>query len=114
MTGLPQKETLDRAAYTCMLVSYRRLPPQFQFSLSGVTLVYLSQWFLVVLLDRVEQLGSYGMGRWESTEKQHCKMVQLKSTVEQLGCCRTAEDSSWNTGEIGQLKSTVEIPNTVQ
>ncbi len=37
---MPQKETLDRAAYTCMLVSYRRLPPQFQFSLSGVTLVY--------------------------------------------------------------------------
>ena len=42
---MPQKETLDRAAYTCMLVSYRRLPPQFQFSLSGVTLVYLSQWY---------------------------------------------------------------------
>ncbi len=37
---MPQKETLDRAAYTCMLVSYQRLPPQFQFSLSGVTLVY--------------------------------------------------------------------------
>jgi hypothetical protein len=53
--------------------------------------------FLVVLLDRVEQLGSCGVGSWESTEKQHCKMVQLKSTVEQLGCCRTAEDSSWNT-----------------
>jgi hypothetical protein len=44
--------------------------------------------FLVMLLDRVEQLGSLGMGSWESTEKQHCKMVQLKSTVEQLGCCR--------------------------
>ncbi len=28
-----------------MLVSYRRLSPQFQFSLSGVTLVYLSQWY---------------------------------------------------------------------
>ncbi len=40
---MPQKDTLDRAAYTCMLVSYRRLSPQFQFSLSGVTLVYLSQ-----------------------------------------------------------------------
>ncbi len=43
VNGMPQKETLDRAAYTCMLVSYRRLSPQFQFSLSGVTLVYLSQ-----------------------------------------------------------------------
>ncbi len=28
-------------------VSYRRLSPQFQFSLSGVTLVYLSQWSLL-------------------------------------------------------------------
>ncbi len=37
---MPQKDTLDRAAYTCMLVSYRRLSSQFQFSLSGVTLVY--------------------------------------------------------------------------
>jgi hypothetical protein len=27
-------------AYTCILVSYRRLTPPFQFSLSGVTLVY--------------------------------------------------------------------------
>jgi hypothetical protein len=36
----PQKDTLDRTAYTCMLVSYRRLSSQFQFSLSGVTLVY--------------------------------------------------------------------------
>jgi hypothetical protein len=43
---MPQKDTLDRAAYTCMLVSYRRLSPQFQFSLSGVTLVYLSQWYI--------------------------------------------------------------------
>ncbi len=44
VNGMPQKETLDRAAYTCMLVSYRRLSSQFQFSLSGVTLLYLSQW----------------------------------------------------------------------
>jgi hypothetical protein len=41
---MPQKDTLDSAVYTCMLISYRRLSPQFQFSLSGVTLVYLSQW----------------------------------------------------------------------
>ncbi len=44
VNGMPQKDTLGRAAYTCILVSYRRLSPQFQFSLSGVTLVYLSQW----------------------------------------------------------------------
>ncbi len=43
VNGMPQKDTLDRAAYTCLLVSYRRLSPQLQFSLSGVTLVYLSQ-----------------------------------------------------------------------
>ncbi len=42
--------TLDSTAYTCMLISYRRVPPHFQFSLSGVTLVYLSQW------DRPTQL----------------------------------------------------------
>jgi hypothetical protein len=31
------------SAYTCLLVSYRRLSAQFQFSLSAVTLEYLSQ-----------------------------------------------------------------------
>ncbi len=36
-----------------MFVSYRRLSPQFQFSLSGVTLVYLSQWFCVLFLCTV-------------------------------------------------------------
>jgi hypothetical protein len=35
---------LDKAAYTCLLVSYRCLSAKFQFSLSAVTLVYLSQW----------------------------------------------------------------------
>jgi hypothetical protein len=39
---MPQKDTQDSAVSTCMLVSYRRLSPQFQFSLSGVTLVCLS------------------------------------------------------------------------
>jgi hypothetical protein len=43
---MPQKETLDKAAYTCLLlVSYRRLSAQFQFSLSADTLGYLSQWY---------------------------------------------------------------------
>jgi hypothetical protein len=41
---MPQKETLDKAAYTCLLVSYGRLLAQFQFSLSADTLGYLSQW----------------------------------------------------------------------
>jgi hypothetical protein len=41
---MPQKETLDKAAYTFLLISYRRLSAQFQFSLSADTLEYLSQW----------------------------------------------------------------------
>jgi hypothetical protein len=44
VNGMLKKDTLDSAAYTCILVSYQRLSPQFQFSLSDVTLVYLSQW----------------------------------------------------------------------
>ncbi len=39
VNGMPQKDTLEKVAYTCML-SY----PQFQLSPSGVTVVYLSQW----------------------------------------------------------------------
>ncbi len=54
---MPQKDTLDRAAYTCMLVSYRRLLSEFQFSLSGVTLVYLSQWSKSTS-QRLEQGGT--------------------------------------------------------
>ncbi len=38
------KDTLDDVAYTCVLVSYHPHSPQFQFSLSAVTLQYLSQW----------------------------------------------------------------------
>ncbi len=41
---MPQKEILDKTAYTSSLVFYGRLSPLFQFSLSAVTLVYLSQW----------------------------------------------------------------------
>ncbi len=35
---MPQKDTLDRAAYTCMLVSYRCLSAQFEFSMFADTL----------------------------------------------------------------------------
>ncbi len=45
MKEMPQKDTLDDVAYACVLVSYHRLSLQFQFSLSVVTLYYLSQWF---------------------------------------------------------------------
>jgi hypothetical protein len=34
---------------SCLLVSYRRLSAQFQFSLSAVTLGYLSQWDTLTL-----------------------------------------------------------------
>jgi hypothetical protein len=43
---MPQKDTLEnvRTVHLYAFVFYRRLSPQFQFSLSGVTPVYLSQW----------------------------------------------------------------------
>jgi hypothetical protein len=41
----PQKATLDRLRTLSWFVSYRRLSSQFQFSLSLVTLEYLSQWW---------------------------------------------------------------------
>jgi hypothetical protein len=44
VNGMPQKKTLDKAAYTCLLVSYQRLSAQFQSSLSAVTLGYLNGW----------------------------------------------------------------------
>jgi hypothetical protein len=40
----PQKATLDSLRTLSWFVSYRRLSSQFQFSLSAVTLEYLSQW----------------------------------------------------------------------
>ncbi len=42
VNGMPQKDTLDNVAYTCML-SILSISPRFQFSLSAATLVYLSQ-----------------------------------------------------------------------
>ncbi len=41
----PQKATLDSLRTLSWYVSYRRLSSQFQFSLSLVTLEYLSQWY---------------------------------------------------------------------
>ncbi len=40
----PQNATLDSKRTLSRFVSYRRLSSQFQFSLSAVTLEYLSQW----------------------------------------------------------------------
>jgi hypothetical protein len=40
----PQNATLDSKRTLSSFVSYRRLPAQFQFSLSADTLGYLSQW----------------------------------------------------------------------
>jgi hypothetical protein len=44
----PQNATLDSKRILSRFVSYRRLSSQFQFSLSAVTLVYLSQWFVLL------------------------------------------------------------------
>ncbi len=41
----PQNATLDSKRTLSLFVSYRRLSSQFQFSLSAVTLGYLSQWY---------------------------------------------------------------------
>jgi hypothetical protein len=41
----PQNATLDSKRTLSWFVSYRRLSSQFQFSLSAITLGYLSQWF---------------------------------------------------------------------
>jgi hypothetical protein len=40
----PQKATLDSMRILSWFVSNRRLSSQFQFSLSAVTLLYISQW----------------------------------------------------------------------
>ncbi len=80
---MPQKDTLDRAAYTCMLVSYRRLSPQFQFSLSGVTLVYLYQWSLMVKILHDAELGSPFLiaESWEALTPPPCPKGLIKGNT---------------------------------
>jgi hypothetical protein len=59
---------LGNVAYTRML-SYRCLSPRFQFSMSGATLVYLSQWYYCKLaaaaagIARCSQLSSPSPGQ---------------------------------------------------
>jgi hypothetical protein len=48
----PQKATLDSLRTLSWFVSYRRLSSQFQFSLSLVTLEYLSQWVELAMESR--------------------------------------------------------------
>jgi hypothetical protein len=48
---MPQKDTLDDVAYTCMLVSYHRHSPQFQFSVCCYSIVSISM--NRTLLDKV-------------------------------------------------------------
>ncbi len=47
----PQKATLDSLRTLSWFVSYRRLSSQFQFSLSAVTLEYLSQWLALIAIS---------------------------------------------------------------
>jgi hypothetical protein len=42
----PQNATLDSKRTLSRFVSYRSFSSQFQFSLSAVTLEYLSQWYV--------------------------------------------------------------------
>jgi hypothetical protein len=42
--GCPRRTPWTSCVHLCAFVSYRRLSPPFQFSLSAATLVYLSQW----------------------------------------------------------------------
>jgi hypothetical protein len=44
--GWPRRTSWKCCVHLYAFVSYQRLSPQFQFSLSAVTLVYLSQWLL--------------------------------------------------------------------
>jgi hypothetical protein len=61
----PQNATLDSKRTLSRFVSYQRLSSQFKFSLSAVTLGYLSQWGRAVIarisllpqLERTPQLG---------------------------------------------------------
>jgi hypothetical protein len=93
---MPQKETLDKAAYTCLLVFYRRLPPLFQFSLPAVTLVYLSQWIYPerqggrlgegkdgggggYSAERVANSLSYSPWLFKGTENQYLRAVPQKA-----------------------------------
>jgi hypothetical protein len=50
----PWKATLD----SLRTLSYRRLSSQFQFSLSAVTLEYLSQWFRTGLFSKPESVAT--------------------------------------------------------
>ncbi len=77
VNGMPQKETLDKAAFTCLLVFYQCLSPLFQFSLSAVTLVYLSQW-VVGALGHPAHPSTSGSLFWDS-----CRAPQ---TIYQRAC----------------------------
>ncbi len=76
--------------------SYRRLSPPFQFSLSGATLVYLSQWAILSCLWRVclggEGWRSSEADRWAGTGPPHSppltRSAQTLSSQLSLACER--------------------------
>jgi hypothetical protein len=62
----PQNATLDSKRTLSRFVSYRRLSSQLQFSLSVVTLGYLSQWgraviAIISLLSQLEHTPQLGL-----------------------------------------------------
>jgi hypothetical protein len=98
VNGVPQKETLDKAAYICLLVFYRCLSPLFQFSLSAVTLLYLSQW--VRLPDAtVEKSGDclcHKRAGWILHDPTVSREVRLPdATVEKGGDCLCHKRAGW-------------------
>ncbi len=88
---------LRRTPWKCCVhmyavVSYRRLSPQFQFSLSTVTLVYLSQWSLSCYF-RVQVFTNninvnYGPKRWLFSWK-------VSPTCESNCSCAVEAEADW-------------------
>ncbi len=64
--GMPQKDTRTTCVHLYAFVFHRRLSPQFQFSLSGVTLVYCISMICTMGGNRLLEGGMPG-GNWTRT-----------------------------------------------
>ncbi len=79
----PQNATLDSKRTLSWFVSFRRLSSQFQFSLSIVTLEYLSQWLNQREKERGNR-GEYRSQRWvENTNMSECT-----HSINSINACR--------------------------
>jgi hypothetical protein len=75
----PQKATLDSMHTLSWFVSYRRLSAQFQFPLSPVTLVYLSQW-----VQQREHLPVRVVEEWEPVKRRAQQRVKVDRYLKRL------------------------------